>query len=86
MINVHGGLLPYYRGDHGVFFAVYDGRFDRVGATIHRVDPGIGTGELIEVVRPQVHGDELPEQLYCRADLLAIHRLVGLAGHPRARG
>lgn len=77
VINVHGGFLPYYRGDHAFFFAVYDRRFDRVGSTIHRADPGIGEGELIEVVRPQVRGDEQPEQLRCRADLLAIHRLAG---------
>ncbi|GGQ80808.1 formyltransferase family protein [Couchioplanes azureus] len=77
VLNVHDGFLPYYRGDHGFFFAVYDRRFDRVGATIHRADPDVDTGELIEVVRPQVRGDELPEHLNCRADLLAIHRLAG---------
>ena len=77
VVNVHDGLLPYYRGDHAFFFAVYDRRFDRVGSTIHRASLGIGTGELIEVVRPQVTGDESPEQLHCRADLLAIHRLAG---------
>ncbi|MEV4641214.1 formyltransferase family protein [Actinoplanes sp. NPDC049548] len=77
VINVHAGVLPYYRGDHAFFFALFDRRFDRVGSTIHRADPGIGAGELIEVVRPQVRGDERPEQLHCRADLLAIHRLAG---------
>ncbi|MFI7602278.1 formyltransferase family protein [Actinoplanes sp. NPDC049681] len=77
VINVHSGCLPYYRGEHAFFFAVYERRFDRIGSTIHRAGPGIGTGELIEVVRPQVSGDELPEQLRCRSDLLAIHRLAG---------
>ncbi|HKS97901.1 MAG TPA: formyltransferase family protein [Rugosimonospora sp.] len=77
VLGLHGGLLPYYRGSHCVFFAVYDGRLDRVGATIHRVDLGLDTGELIEAVRTPVHGDEPPERLTCRADLLAIHRLAG---------
>ena len=77
VVNVHGGLLPYYRGNHCFFFAVYDRRFDLVGSTIHRVDAGIDTGNLIEVVRPQLTGAELPEHLYCRADMLAIHRLIG---------
>ena len=77
VVNVHGGFLPYYRGNHCFFFAVYDRRLDRVGSTIHRVDAGIDTGNLIEVVRPPLTGDELPEHLYCRADHLAIHRLVG---------
>lgn len=77
VVNVHGGFLPYYRGNHCFFFAVYDRRLDRVGSTIHRVDAGVDTGHLIDVVRPPVRGDELPEHLYCRADFLAIHRLVG---------
>lgn len=77
VIKVHGGLLPYYRGEHCFFFAMYDGRLDRVGSTIHRVDAGVDTGELVEVVRPPLHGDEPPEHLYCRAELLAIHRLAG---------
>jgi hypothetical protein len=77
VINVHGGVLPYYRGVHGAFFAAYERHFDRVGSTLHRVDPGIGTGELIEVVRPAVTGGEPPERLRCHADLLAFHRLAG---------
>lgn len=77
VVNVHGGFLPHYRGNHCFFFAVYDRRLDRVGSTIHRVDAGVDTGSLIEVVRPPLAGGELPEHLYCRADLLAIHRLIG---------
>jgi hypothetical protein len=77
VVNVHSGFLPYYRGDHSFFFAAYDRRADRIGSTIHRVDLGVDTGELIEVVRPPLRGDEVPEHLSCRADLLAIHRLVG---------
>jgi len=77
VVNIHSGFLPYYRGRHSFFFAAYDRRIDRIGSTIHRVDPGVDTGELIEVVRPPLRGDEVPEHLYCRADLLAIHRLVG---------
>lgn len=77
VLTVHGGVLPHYRGDHGAFFAVYDGHPDRVGATIHRADLGAGTGELIEVVRPPMRGDESPMRLRCLADLIAIHRLIG---------
>jgi methionyl-tRNA formyltransferase len=76
IINVHGGFLPYYRGNHCFFFAVRDRRFDRVGSSVHRVDAGIDTGGQIEVVRPPLTGRELPEHLYCRADFLAINRLV----------
>lgn len=77
VLGIHGGFPPHYQGEHCAFHAVYDGRPDRVGATIHRVQPGEGTGDLIEVVRPPRRGDERPGRLRCRADLLAIHRLAG---------
>lgn len=72
VINVHSGF-PH----RCAFFAGGDGRLDRVGSTIHRVAPGLDTGELIEVIRPPLHSDDPPEHLSCRADLLAIHRLAG---------
>ncbi|MCC6557809.1 MAG: hypothetical protein IT372_33090, partial [Polyangiaceae bacterium] len=78
IINVHGGCLPRYRGNHCFFFALYNGDFDNIGSTIHFVDRGIDTGDIIEVVRPAIHADDSAERLYCRAEKMAIHRLVEL--------
>lgn len=78
IINIHGGYLPYYRGNHCFFFAVYERAFDRIGSTIHFVDQGIDNGQIIEVVEPSIYPDDKPESLYCRAELLAIHRLAEL--------
>ncbi|GAB3144652.1 hypothetical protein GCM10027290_23390 [Micromonospora sonneratiae] len=84
IVNVHGGHLPDYKGNHCVFFALYDGQPEKVGVSIHHVNQGVDTGALIDVVRPPVHGGETAEQLYCRAEKLAIHRLVGLLGQLEA--
>lgn len=46
-INIHVGITPRYRGVHGGFWAVYEGRSEMVGTTIHLVDPGVDTGEII---------------------------------------
>jgi methionyl-tRNA formyltransferase len=53
-LNIHCGITPRYRGVHGAFWAVYEGRPDLAGVTVHQVDAGIDTGaivaqELIEV-------------------------------------
>jgi methionyl-tRNA formyltransferase len=77
VVSVHGGLLPHYRGRHGLFAAVSAGRPDLAGATLHRVDLGLATGDLIETVRPQARPAAPAEHLYCGAHLLAIHRLAG---------
>ena len=50
ILNVHGGCLPDYRGWYGFFFALYEGAFDKIGSTIHFIDEGIDTGDIIEVV------------------------------------
>lgn len=76
VINVHGGHLPDYRGNHCIFFALDNGDYDKIGATLHFVDEGIDTGDLLEVVRPEIDPTALAEHLYCRADHLAIERLL----------
>jgi methionyl-tRNA formyltransferase len=80
LLNVHGGYLPYYRGNHCVFFALYDGRLDRVGVSLHYIDAGVDTGGLVEVLTPPTDGTETAEKLYCRSEKLAINRLADLLG------
>ena len=76
IINVHGGFLPYYRGNHCFFFPFYRGEFDRIGSTLHFIDPGIDTGDILENIVPPIHADDTPEKLYCRAERMAIDRLA----------
>ena len=47
IINIHGGHLPYYRGNHCFFFALHHGEFDKLSTTIHRVSAGLDTGAII---------------------------------------
>lgn len=45
-INLHPGLTPKYRG-YGSFWALYNQDYDSVGYTIHYIDAGIDTGQVI---------------------------------------
>ncbi|PAJ79798.1 formyl transferase [Burkholderia ubonensis] len=83
-VNIHGGFLPWYRGNHCFFFALYDRAFDRIGSTIHFVDSGVDTGDIIAQVTPPLYPDDTAEKLYCRAEKAAIHRLVELLDGLRA--
>lgn len=59
IINLHGGLSPRYRGSDCTFWALYNGEFDQVGCTLHFIDPGIDTGNLIAHICPEVtEGDD----------------------------
>jgi methionyl-tRNA formyltransferase len=46
-VNVHAGVTPRYRGVHGGYWALAEGRPDLVGTTVHLVDPGIDTGGIL---------------------------------------
>ncbi|MEX2140288.1 MAG: formyl transferase [Pirellulales bacterium] len=49
-INMHAGVTPAYRGVHGGYWALADGRPELVGTTIHLVDEGIDTGDIVKQV------------------------------------
>lgn len=76
IINVHGGYLPYYRGNNCIYFAYLNDDWERIANTIHYIDNGIDTGDIIEIVRPTILPNDNPETLYCKAKKLAIHNLV----------
>lgn len=44
--NIHGGLLPQYRGGHVMQWAIIRGE-GQTGVALHRMDEGIDTGPLI---------------------------------------
>jgi methionyl-tRNA formyltransferase len=47
MLNLHMGITPRYRGVHGGYWALADGRPDLAGTTVHLVDEGIDTGGIL---------------------------------------
>jgi folate-dependent phosphoribosylglycinamide formyltransferase PurN len=47
-INMHAGITPLYRGVHGGYWALAENNPQLVGTTVHFVDTGIDTGEVIE--------------------------------------
>ncbi len=57
-INYHDGITPKYRGIHGGYWANAQGDRTNFGATVHLVDPGIDTGEVLYQVRLQPSGDD----------------------------
>ncbi|MGH9151786.1 MAG: formyl transferase [Acidimicrobiales bacterium] len=46
-INMHAGVAPQYRGVHGGYWALAEGRPELAGTTVHLVDAGIDTGAIL---------------------------------------
>jgi folate-dependent phosphoribosylglycinamide formyltransferase PurN len=69
VINTHAGITPRYRGVHGGYWALAEGHPERVGTTVHLVDPGIDTGGVLA----QAHFDTT------RRDTIATYPYLHLA-------
>jgi methionyl-tRNA formyltransferase len=60
-VNAHMGILPRYRGMNVAEWARLNG--DPVGCSVHRIDPGIDTGEIVCVRRVDTAGCRTIAQL-----------------------
>lgn len=47
ILNIHAGITPRYRGGHGAYWALAEGFPQFAGVTLHYIDEGIDTGEII---------------------------------------
>lgn len=71
-INIHMGVSPYYRGSSCNFWAMYDGRPDLVGATIHLLSRGLDSGDMLFHALPKAQEADPFE--YGMLSVLAAHR------------
>lgn len=82
IINVHGSLLPRYRGAGPVQWAILNGE-TRTGVTTMRIDAGLDTGDMLLKAETEIGPDENASELGRRlavmgADLL-VKTLTGIA-------
>ena len=73
--NFHASLLPAYRGLHPVFWTLRAGE-RWAGLTVHVMDAGLDTGDILYQVRLRTRRDDSVASLYDRI----IDRSVGLVG------
>jgi methionyl-tRNA formyltransferase len=75
-INIHVGITPRYRGVHGGFWAVYEGRPDLAGTTLHLVDPGVDTGGILAQVPVKVDSNDTYRTLPVKQYLAALDAMA----------
>jgi methionyl-tRNA formyltransferase len=53
-VNIHAGITPLYRGVHGGYWALANNDPENCGVTVHFVDSGIDTGNILAqgVIKP----------------------------------
>jgi methionyl-tRNA formyltransferase len=82
IINVHGSLLPRYRGAGPVQWAILNGE-TRTGVTTMRIDAGLDTGDMLlkaeTDIGPEENAVELGQRLSAMGADLLVETLAGLA-------
>lgn len=74
-INVHGSLLPQYRGAAPIQWAVLNG--DKIsGVTIQRIAEGVDTGDILAKAQTEIDEDETSGELFDRLMMLGAELLI----------
>ncbi|HEY6627523.1 MAG TPA: formyltransferase family protein [Acidimicrobiia bacterium] len=64
VLNLHPALLPYNRGWHTPSWAILDGT--PIGATLHFMDSGLDTGDIVAQVELEIRPEDTAHTLYSR--------------------
>jgi len=64
ILNIHNSYLPFNRGRHSTFWAIYDET--PCGATIHWVDTGVDSGRIVERIMLENVGFANADMIYER--------------------
>jgi methionyl-tRNA formyltransferase len=82
IVNVHGSLLPRYRGAGPIQWAILNGE-TRTGVTTMRIDAGLDTGDMLlkaeTGIGPDENAVELGQRLAVMGADLLVETLAGLA-------
>ncbi|MEI7576954.1 MAG: methionyl-tRNA formyltransferase [Armatimonadota bacterium] len=75
-INLHGSILPEYRGAAPIQRAIMDGKTE-TGVTLMQMDKGMDTGDIIDIIHTPIGPDETYGELHLRLSLIAAAQIEG---------
>jgi len=85
-INVHRGLAQHYRGLDSDLWAVLEGRFDRIGVTIHYMDAELDTGNILAQETVAIEPDDEIHHLRYKTGVVATRLVADLVRRFGAAG
>jgi len=81
IINLHWGYSPYYRGSYTCRWALHDGHPEAMAVTLHLLDRGIDSGDILAQLKPELDGSESFDEIEQKVSLAGIKGLIPLIGH-----
>ncbi|HKV25973.1 MAG TPA: polysaccharide deacetylase family protein [Candidatus Acidoferrum sp.] len=74
-LNIHKGKVPEYRGQPAGFWEIFDGR-EESAVTVHFVDDGLDTGDILGDRSVPIHPKDSPATLRSKLDLAGADLLA----------
>ena len=76
IVNLHTGLSPYSRGANCNLYMVLEGHPELVGVTVHHIDPGIDSGDIIRSAQVPIEPGDNFETIDVRSFHVGIELLL----------
>jgi methionyl-tRNA formyltransferase len=76
VVNCHMGVLPKYRGMDVVEWPILEGETDQVGVTVHFMDRGVDTGDILTIRYIEPRRDESIARLRTRFEPIMCEAMV----------
>ncbi|WP_446008354.1 formyltransferase family protein [Candidatus Electrothrix sp.] len=76
VLNCHMGVLPQYRGMDVVEWPLLEDNFDEIGMTVHLMDKGVDTGDILQIKKVKLETNEGIKQLRERFEPIMCRQMV----------
>jgi hypothetical protein len=86
MLNIHSGLSPYYRGTWSYGWPIVNGEPEYIGVTVHYVNAGIDTGDIIYQTKPLLEKTDDLNSIFLKVVAEGIELTVKAVGEISSTG
>ena len=76
ILNCHMGMLPQYRGMDVVEWPILEGNLEKIGLTVHFMDEGVDTGDILKTSKVDFEPGEAIQQIRERFEPIMCRELV----------
>jgi methionyl-tRNA formyltransferase len=76
VLNLHTGLSPYYRGGYTNLFPFIEDDYGYFGVTVHKMSPGIDSGDIVASARPDILPDDTYSSINARCIISGTSLMV----------
>ena len=86
MLNKHSAILPKHRGLSGEYWCLYHEDFEHLGVTVHYVDPGLDSGNILVQKKLVFEKGDTPQSLRFKSEVTGREAIVEAARLIEATG